>query len=224
MKKIFKFLSVALVAIATFVSAGCSCALNDRKIIETVRALESTTIYQKGTELQNFSMTVTTRALSDGTVTVYEYDASQLVATGSYMFTKKVNDVAENPVVQYSIADDAKLNEFYNEFKTQPINAYGDMTNGKYNNLIGLHNAADSFLRSENISVEASKKLFKDEITFVIEYRAALVEKYRQTIVLNGDNKIISAKLEMVGTYVVDTRGNTEERTSTLTMMTINYY
>jgi hypothetical protein len=223
MKNIFKILSVALVALATFVSAGCSCALNDRKIVETVRALETTTIYQKGTDLQNFTMTVTTRALSDSTVTVYNYDASNLVGTGAYMLTKTVNDVEEPALTKYSIADDDVLNEFYNEFKTQPINAYGDMTNGKYSNLIGLHNAADSFLSKENISIEASKKLFKDEITFVIEYRAALVERYRQTIVLNGDYKITSAKLEMIGTYVVDTRGNTEERVSTLTTLTITY-
>ena len=225
MKKIFNILCVALVAVATFVSAGCSCSLSDKKIVEKVRALETTTVYQKGDELQNFKLTATTTEIhSGGTVTEYYYDASELSTRGSYKFTKTINDVEQTPVDRTSVADDDELNAFYNAFKTQPINAYGNMTNGKYNRLIGLEHAADTYLKTENISVSAKKKLFKDVSTFVIQYEVSLVESYRQTIVVNGDNKIIEVKMELVGTYVTDSRGNKEEKVYTIFTMNVEYF
>ena len=119
--------------------------------------------------------------------------------------------------------DDEVINDYYDSYKNQPINGYGKMTNGKYRELIGLESATNEYLEIENIDISAKKKLFKNEVTFVIEYRVAVRELYRQTIVINGDNKITSVKLEDIVTTVLNGRGDTKEVVYTLLEMEIEY-
>ena len=223
MKKMIKILSVALIAVATFVSAGCSCSLSDAKIIEKVRALETSVVYKKGDSLQDFKLTATKFEIHNGgTTTKYVFD-TDLNGAGTYVYTEYVDDEETAKETRLSIADDTLLNSIYDSIKDQPLNAYGEMTNGKYRNLIGLYGASDQFLASGNVKVEAEKKLFKKDVTFVVEYKVNLLERYRQTIVINEDNKITSAKIEMVGTYVTDQYGTTQERVYPIFVLEIQY-
>ena len=220
MKKIFKMLGAAFLVAVTFVSAGCSCKLSDEKIVERVRALESSVVYGLGTdEYQDFTMTAIINLDSKEYKYVFDTDMNN-----DKTFAKLYVDGTMSSEETLGHAEDVKfVNEIYDTFKDQPINAFGEMTNGKYRELIGLENATDDYLKIENIEVSAKKKLFKNEVTFVIEYRVAVRENYRQTIVINGDNKITNVKLENIVTTVLNGGGDTKEITYTLLDMEIKY-
>ena len=220
MKKIFKMLGAAFLVAVTFVSAGCSCKLSDEKIVERVRALESSVVYGLGTdEYQDFTMTAIVNSDSKEYKYVFDTDMNN-DKTFATVYVDGVKELEET----LGHAEDVEfVNEIYNTFKDQPINAFGEMTNGKYRELIGLETATDDYLKIENIEVSAKKKLFKNEVTFVIEYRVAVRENYRQTIVINGDNKITNVKLENIVTTVLNGGGDTKEITYTLLDMEIKY-
>ena len=220
MKKIFKMLGAAFLVAVTFVSAGCSCKLSDEKIVERVRALESSVVYGLGTdEYQDFTMTAIINLDSKEYKYVFDTDMNN-----DKTFAKLYVDGTMSSEETLGHAEDVEfVNEIYDTFKDQPINAFGEMTNGKYRELIGLESATDDYLKIENIEVSAKKKLFKNEVTFVIEYRVAVRENYRQTIVINGDNKITNVKLENIVTTVLNGGGDTKEITYTLLDMEIKY-
>jgi hypothetical protein len=220
MKKIFKMLGAAFLVAVTFVSAGCSCKLSDEKIVERVRALESSVVYGLGTDdYQDFTMT----AIINSDSKEYKYVFDTDMNNDKTFATVYVDGVKEGEETLGHAEDVEFVNEIYDAFKDQPINAFGEMTNGKYRELIGLETATDDYLKIENIEVSAKKKLFKNEVTFVIEYRVAVRENYRQTIVINGDNKITNVKLENIVTTVLNGGGDTKEITYTLLDMEIKY-
>lgn len=242
MKKIFKILSVALVAVATFVSAGCSCSLNDKKAVEKVRALNSSSVYKTGTEYKDFTLTYIHHKVFNQSVTPGEAVCDAPSVEGKTPFCKTVVDTNfADPEFKFTItkyhtdekqseerigtdiAENAEVNGYYDRFKTQPLNSYGTMTDGKYNMLFGLAHADSKYLLHENISTTAKKAWFKDEVTFTIEYDVALRERYRQTIVINGDNKITSAKLELVGTYTTNLKGDTKTEVFTIYELFVQY-
>jgi hypothetical protein len=222
MKKIFKFLSVALVAVATFVSAGCSCSLSDSKTIEKVRALESTVVYMNGDEVQDFTMTYTEVELRSGTETKKVYDSNLKGGVASYVVTTFVGGSQTNQTnLPYS--EDDEVNDLYNLYKSQPINGFGEMTNGKYRNLFGLETASDTFLNAENITIKAKKQLFGKEVTITIEYKVAITQKYRQTIKINGDNKLIYADVVRIAEWTSNPGGDTYMEESLIRKLEIAY-
>ena len=222
MKKIFKFLSVALVAVATFVSAGCSCSLSDSKTIEKVRALESTVVYMNGDEVQDFTMTYTEVELRSAVETKKVFDSNLKGGVASYVVTTFVDGSQTNQTtLPYS--EDDEVNGLYNLYKSQPINGFGEMTNGKYRNLFGLETASDTFLNAENISIKAKKQLFGKEVTITIEYKVAITQKYRQTIKINGDNKLIYADVVRVAEWTANAHGDTYTQESLIRKLEIAY-
>lgn len=221
MKKIFKLFTVALVAVTTFVTAGCSCSLNDKKMQEKVRLIESTNVYQKGDDMQDFTFTIVEHDHKTGksVKTVYDTDFAQ----NKYIVVVTKDGKDTTTTYTTPIQEDKFVNGKYNVMKKQPINSYGEMTNQKFRNLMGLEDAQDGFLVNKTVDISAKKPIFKKDVTFVIEYQLNVVNRNRITMIVNEDNKITSFKLELVGRRAIDNRGNYEEFLAPQMEVTIVY-
>lgn len=230
MKKIFKLLCVALVAVTTFVSSACSCSLNDRKALERAKELEESVLYLDGEDYQDFKATYIEYNLENGDET--KTVVSTMFKNDKFTVTKYNKDdekINENTYTEDEM-ETSSINSLYNKIKIQPVVIYtlndDDLEYlDDLKKLIGLEGATDDYLKTVEFDKEASKKAFKKEATFIIEYdvHAGGVERYRQTITINKQNKITNYTLELVGDYATDKYGDRETRTFTLETLVIEY-
>jgi uncharacterized integral membrane protein (TIGR00697 family) len=98
-----------------------------------------------GDEVQDFTMTYTEVELRSGTETKKVYDSNLKGGVASYVVTTFVGGSQTNQTnLPYS--EDDEVNDLYNLYKSQPINGFGEMTNGKYRNLFGLETSLGTIL------------------------------------------------------------------------------
>ena len=244
MKKIFKMFTVAFVALTTFVSAGCSCSLNNAKAKERIAAYEKTEFGKKGET--NLSYVVTYKEVnnqegtsaklvytvdhvkSEETIELYEKKAGEEE-------TKVETDEAWKEAFEFIIASGLPKDAFsskYNSIKDQPGVVYGiveKLADPKLNfrgsadyyaeakKLYGLEDKVDSFLSNLTFDCSARKTFFNQQATIVIEYDIELASRYRHTYVLNKDNMLTSYKLEELTSRVVNFK--TGERESVVYLL-----
>jgi hypothetical protein len=81
----------------------------------------------------------------------------------------------------------------------------------------------DLYLTTKNITIKAKKQLFGKEVTITIEYKVAITQKYRQTIKINGDNKLIYADVVRIAEWTSNPGGDTYMEESLIRKLEIAY-